>query len=99
MLYPLPRKLPELESFASATIGDGKTPDVSIVTDRGVVVTVTRDFRVAYRQWRDLSQRQPRLESALETRGVGVVCSVQPGTEPGEGLCVYDDSHMMLARR
>lgn len=40
-----------LEELARDLIGDGKTPDLFFVTDRGNVVTVTTDYRDAAGVW------------------------------------------------
>lgn len=90
---PAPRKVAELETLARDMVGDDSTPDLFFVTDRGAVVTVSRDFGTAYRHWRTLAQRSPRLESALENRRTGVLASVEPDSdEPGARLVIRDDA-------
>jgi len=86
-----PKKINELEALASNLIGDGQSPNLYFVTDRGVVVTVTRSFEVAREEWKQLSRRSPRLECALEDRKVGVLASVEPESdEEGAPLRVFD---------
>ena len=94
-----PRKIAALEALAREIVGDGKGPDLFFVTDQGVVVTITRDYELGYRQWQELSRRSPRVESALENRQFGVLCSVAPESdEPGARLIVLDDSAMFRKR-
>lgn len=77
-------------------VGDGKNPDVFFVSDQGVIVTITKDFGLAYREWRRLASRQPLVESALEDRQHGVIADVSPIEDGGKSLHVYDDSGSFL---
>lgn len=89
-----PVAIPALESFARDTIGDGRRPNVYIVTDRGTVVTVTRNGRVALAHWRELASRRPLVESALESRAIGVLACVEPVEDDKPSLRIFDDSFM-----
>jgi hypothetical protein len=91
-----PKRIGVLEDFASITIGDDKAPNLYFVTDQGVLVTITRDFDVAYAHWQTLAQRAPRVESSLEDRQHGVLASVEPDEENSNRLIVIDDTHWLL---
>lgn len=86
------KKIAELEKLASDMVGDGQTPDLFFVTDRGGVVTVTTDFEVACLAWEKLRDRYPLTECALENRHHGVVASVEPDGDGGP-LIILDDRH------
>lgn len=87
-----PERIDALEAFVSATVGDGKSPNLFFVSDRGVNVMITRNFDDAYATWKWLAIR-PRGESALEDRQYGVMASVSPvSDEPGARLEVRDDA-------
>lgn len=74
----VPERIEAIEAFASETIGDGKTPDLFFVVDRGTVITITRNFEIALREWRSLARRYPLMESTLENRKDGTLASVEP---------------------
>lgn len=96
--FPLPLEVPAFQAWPVDHVGDGKKPNVYVVTDRGVVVTLTRDGPTGYRHWRTLADRRPLVESALEDRVTGVLASVEPDSdEPGARLEVRDDWHMHRA--
>lgn len=85
----MPHKIAALEELARHTIGDGGREHLYFVTDRGIVVTVTRDRDIALQHWRTLAARRPLQECALEDRAYGVLASVEPeGDEPGSPLCI-----------
>ena len=71
-------KVKQLNQLASELVGDGKKANVFFVTQKGDVVLVTTDFSAAYRYWNNLAGQ--RIESALEDRQTGVICSA--GMEP-----------------
>lgn len=83
-----------LEGIATSCVGDGKTPNLYIVTDRGKVQTVTTDGPTALRHWRKLAARRPLTECALEDRIVGCLASVEPADDDDPTLVLIDDSHM-----
>lgn len=88
-----PRKIEALELLAREMVGDGKSPGLFFVTDRGVVVTVTRSFDVAYAEWQLLADARPLRECALEGRKYGVIADVSPDSDdPGSRLVRCDDS-------
>lgn len=93
-------KIQELQTLASDKIGDGKSPNLFFVTDEGIVVTVTRDFNLAYRQWLRLANQSPRRECALEDRRAGTLASVEPcSDEKGARLEIHDDTrHPIIAK-
>lgn len=90
-------RIEALETLASNLVGDGDKEDLFFVTDRGDVVTVTRNFWTAYNDWKQLSRRSPRVECSLENRTYGVICDVSSDEET-ETLCVRDDSQGFVVR-
>lgn len=80
-------------------VGDGKNPNVFFVSDQGVIVTITRNFGIAYKEWRRLSQRLPLVESCLEDRQYGVICDVCPVEDDSPKLTTRDDSGSFLRWR
>lgn len=76
-------------------VGDGQSPNVFFVTDQGVVVTITRSFETAHKEWKVLSERSPLVESALEDRKQGTICDVSPEDDGGK-LIRRDDSGWFL---
>lgn len=88
------KRIEALEALARDMVGDGEKPDVFFVTDEGRVVAIETDARRAYDRWRELAQRLPRKESALENRTYGVLASVEPEDDsPSARLIVMDDFH------
>ena len=85
-------RIQELERMASKMIGDGKSPDLFFVTQKGDVQLIAQDFRVAYRYWKSLPRN---CESSLESRGFGCIGSNEPDEETGL-LVFHDDSEMFL---
>ena len=90
------KKIPGLEKLASEMVGDGKSPNLFFVTEKGVVTMITRNFNDAYENW-DLNASLGR-ESALEDRKNGVTCSMEPEEENGR-LVRRDHSHMIKNRK
>lgn len=91
-----PRKIKELESFVSKTMGDGKGPNLFVVTDQGSTVTITRSFTVAYAHWSELAARSPMVECALEDRAHGCLASIEPiDDSSGARLIRTDDTYMV----
>jgi len=85
-----------LDELARDYVGDGKPLNHFFVSDNGHVVTVTDDFEIAYRHWKQLSARRPMVESTLEDRLTGTIASVEPVNEsPNAPLAVYDDSRLL----
>jgi hypothetical protein len=83
------RQISELEKMAREMIGDGGAPNLFFVSQGGVIITVSRSFEVAYSHWRGL----PRdIETALEGRNYGVICSTSPIEDDSPKLRTYDDS-------
>lgn len=87
------KKIDTLEELARRFVGDGKTPDVFFVTDRGIVATVSTDFPTAYFAWESVKNSYPPRECALENRTWGVVCSVEPAEDGSSTLVVTDEGH------
>ena len=88
-------KIEALEELARAMIGDGQSPDLFFVTDRGQVVSVDVCHISAYERFIALAQRSPRKECVLENRTFGVIASVEPDSdEPVARLILCDDYHM-----
>jgi hypothetical protein len=97
-MYPKPIRIEALENIARTMVGDGGRPDLFIVCDRGVVVTITRQFDIAYHHWQELAERMPLVESSIENRRYGVIASVEPIDDDSPKLVVRDDSHSFLSR-
>lgn len=89
------RKIKEFESMATNLIGDGKTPDLFFVSEQGVIITISRSFDTAYNEWKGLPRN---IETALENRSYGVICSTSPDDENGNKLVTWDDSRQFLKR-
>ena len=84
-----PKDIPELEDLARLMVGDDGSPNLYFVSVKGNCQLVTRDPHVAYGFWRKLSRK---VESCLEDRQTGVLCSNEPeGDEPGSPLRWHDD--------
>jgi hypothetical protein len=81
----------QLDKLASELVADGKTPNLFFVTVKADCLLATRDFDLAYAYWRQL----PRdVETMLEDRLIGVICSTEPVEEHSTKLITYDDSYM-----
>lgn len=79
-----------LELLASDLIGDGESPNVFFVTLDGNVQLITTDGPVAYRFWKNLPRN---VESSLEDRQTGCICTVEPlEDEDNSPLVVRDDA-------
>ena len=87
------KKIESLEAMAREMVGDGQSPNLFFVSIEGVIVTVTRDFGLAHRQWQSLSRSQ---ETALEDRKFGVICSTEPQDGNSKKLATWDDSQSFL---
>lgn len=72
------KTIKELNALATDMVGDGGKPNLFFVTQDGQVVTVSRNFEVAHKEWQQLAMQ--RVESMLEDRQTGVVASA--GMEP-----------------
>jgi hypothetical protein len=89
------RKVEEVEAIARKVVGDGKSPNLFFVSQEGVILTVTRDFELAYQQWRALPRN---VETALEDRKNGVIADTGPVEEGSKRLVTTDDSVWMGLR-
>ena len=88
-------KIKQLQELARDMIGDEKTPNLFFVSEQGVIITVTRDFEIAYTQWKHLEASFFRVECALEDRRYGTICSVEPRTDDmgnNKQMITIDDS-------
>jgi hypothetical protein len=83
-----------LEGLASQVIGDGQTPNLYFVTVQGNVVLVTREFDQAYDYWRYLPRN---VETSLEDRLIGCICTTEPIEDGSTQLVTHDDSRMVTA--
>ena len=81
-----------LEGLASQLIGDGQSPNLYFVSVKGNCVLVSREFDTAYDYWRFLPRN---IETSLEDRQIGVICSTEPVEEGATKLITYDDSRMV----
>lgn len=89
----MPKKsFPVLEELARTMVGDGQTPDLFFITQKGVVVAVDVDPEAAYSRWRQCQHgKRGPVECALENRTYGVIASWQPESdEPGARLECID---------
>lgn len=88
-------RIKQLETLASNVIGDGKSPNLYFVSEfsKGVVM-VSRDFDAAYSYWKSLPRT---IETSLEDRKIGVICSTCPVADGAAKLVTYDDSQMVKA--
>lgn len=87
-------KIPFLEEIATRAIGDGQSPNLFFVSmDREGVMMISRDFYHAYSYWKGLPKN---IETALEDRLWGVICSTEPKSETDPTLVTYDDSDRFL---
>jgi hypothetical protein len=84
-----PRKIPEFEEMARHKVGDGAKPNLFFVSINGVILTVTREFEVAYDHWCSLPTD---VETCLEDRRTGVICTTTPIEENSTRLVTYDDA-------
>ena len=88
-------KIKKLEDLAREMVGDGKSPHLYFVSiEHKGVVLVSRDFEPAYEYWKSLPRN---IETMLEDRHVGVICSTEPQAEGSTRLVTYDDSRMVHA--
>ena len=84
-----PRDCPDLEAFVSEMVGDDGSPNLYFVSIKGNCHLVTRDPHVAHEFWRKLPRH---VETCLEDRQTGVLCSNEPeDDEPGSPLRWHDD--------
>lgn len=90
----MPKKIKALEELARNMVGDGESPNLFFVSDCGAIITITRDFQVAYSEWKKLAFRSPRLPCMLEDRKTGVICDVDKDEYSKDGrLILRDDSY------
>ena len=81
-----------LDELARNLVGDGNLPDLYFVSVKGEVFLVTSDFELAYHAWLAKSVYQ-NVETALENRTYGVICSVEPKDDDDDTLITLDDSY------
>ncbi len=86
-------RIEALETLASELIGDGQEPDLFFVTDRGNVCLLSVDGEQAYEAWLSLARRLPLTECSLESRTIGVLCTVEPEEDNSPHLVCWDDYH------
>jgi hypothetical protein len=89
-------KIEAMENLAKEMVGDGKTPNLYFVSvfekenPRGLIL-ISRDFEAAYHVWVNLSTR---IESTLEDRLTGVVCSTEFDAEKNRWINIDDSQRM-----
>lgn len=96
----------KLDQLAVNLVGDGKAPNLFFVsrlaesTDdtMSIVITITRDLRVAYAQWDALASRCPSLLPSLEDRVHGVLASIERNEDTGR-LERHDGARAALGNR
>jgi len=83
-------KIEALEALARDMVGDGKFPDVFFVScEPHGLLMITPDFFAAYQFWRQLPRN---VETALENRTFGCICTTEPQEDGSTILVTYDDS-------
>ena len=96
---PKPKKSNVLQKLAATIVGDDKKPDWFFVTVQGIVVTVTRNFNLAYNEWREYAKPIDQ-ECTLENRTFGCIASVEPDNdEKTPKLKLIDSSAHFLEGR
>lgn len=86
-------RVKELDNLASNVIGDSKAPELHFVSSGKLgVVTVSRDFDVAYSHFRRLLI-ETSGECCLESRSWGVVATREPKEDGSKTLVTTDWSH------
>lgn len=89
-----PMKIAQLQKLATDMVGDDRKPDLFFVTVKGVVITITRNMKLAYDEWKQLALRN--IESTLENRQFGILCSADKC--PAGNLIISDAMHMFRPR-
>ncbi len=89
-------RLQALESLASETIGDGKTPNIFFVTVEGRVVVVTQDLMIAKQAW-GLFAESMDIETSIEDRLVGVLASIEPDSDEKDADLIRIENFDMLS--
>ena len=91
-----PKRIKQLEELASNLIGDGKSPNLFFVTHQGNVILISRDFDIAYKEWKSVTSSSPCTEeTSLEDRKTGVLASREPEEEGSRKLVVVDDTDLL----
>jgi hypothetical protein len=89
--------IPQFEDLARDMVGDGKDPDVFFVSRKGTIELVTSVPQMAYDYWRSLPIS---VETALENRQWGTICSNEPDSDdPNSRLRLWDDFQYFLRQR
>ena len=83
-------KIEQLEQLARDLIGDGKTPNIFFVTFSANVILITTDKFIAYEVWKKLPKS---IESSLEDRRHGCICTTEPLEDDTRRLTTIDDFH------
>ena len=82
-------KITELNELATEMVADGKTPNVFFVSEAGNIKLVTTVFQEAYSCWQSTFRG---LESALEDRLYGCICTNEPEEDGSKKLVWQDDA-------
>ena len=91
-------RIERLEALARDMVGDGETPDLFFVTDRGNVVCIETSAPKAYRRWKALAARRPLRECCLENRTYGTICSVEPQSDEDSAPLEICDGYMSYVK-
>lgn len=91
-------RIEELEDVARQMVGDSGTPDVFFVALNGNIRLITVDFEVAYSLWRSYAYNRQtcNIESCLEDRQYGVICSNEPIDDGSAQVVINDNSVSFL---
>lgn len=88
-----PRKIKQLENLAWTMVGDGRSPNLFFVSVQGAVVTITRDFAQARREFFGLFAENRVRELAVEDRQHGCVLTNEQDEENPKRWVLRDDSY------
>jgi len=91
------QKIKALEVLASDMVGDSKKPNLFFVSVKGVIITITRSFEIAYQEWQTLSYNNNQ-ETSLEDRQTGTLATLQPKEDNSKQLEKIDDTHWMIRK-
>lgn len=90
----IPDKIDELEAVARHLVGDGKRPNLFFVSAQPMgLILVTRGFHTAHLIWRQLPKN---IETCLEDRLFGTICSNEPEEDDSLKLISLDSSATFL---
>lgn len=78
----------QLDEMARTIVGDGKSPNLYFVSEKGLVVLVERSYLKARKRWEQLPRN---VETCMEDRLTGVIASNEPDEDGSKRLVVIED--------